>query len=76
MERGMIHSMLLRPDMVPALLLCSCREIRPIGFVGTLTGPSSEFGTAGRDKARVSTRFGELEPRRPVVRQRRMEVRK
>lgn len=36
-----------------ALVLASCRSKPSVGFIGDLSGPSSELGVAGRDGARM-----------------------
>lgn len=36
-----------------ALAVFSCRARPPVGFIGELSGPSSELGVAGRDGARM-----------------------
>lgn len=38
---------------VLVVVFASCRAKPPVGFLGDLSGPSSELGTAGRDGARL-----------------------
>lgn len=41
------------PGFVIPLLLWGCAKERPVGFMGDLSGPSSELSTMGRDGARL-----------------------